>query len=187
MLVRRFNHGAVRPKRQVTPWYAASTGNHDAKGPGQPRRLQRRAFSFEPQSWNRESPSAQTKDDVAVFRDRDSMVEMDGLDQLGPWVACWPARGRAITSFSSIRIRSFSIALFVALPLPPLPTARALSSSRRRPIGMPFVRGWRRKAWTRRAAQDCGQLTVVDADELLPQFMRDAMPDAPVFLGWLRT
>jgi hypothetical protein len=33
------------------------------------------------------------------------------------------------------------------------------------------------------AAQDSGQLTVVDADELLPQFMRDAMPDAPVFLG----
>ena len=33
------------------------------------------------------------------------------------------------------------------------------------------------------AAQDDGQLTVVDADTLLPQFMRDAMPDAPVFLG----
>jgi hypothetical protein len=33
------------------------------------------------------------------------------------------------------------------------------------------------------AVQDSGQLTVVDADELLPQFMRDAMPDAPVFLG----
>jgi hypothetical protein len=33
------------------------------------------------------------------------------------------------------------------------------------------------------AAQDCGQLTVVDADALLPEFMRDAMPDAPVFLG----
>jgi len=33
------------------------------------------------------------------------------------------------------------------------------------------------------AAQDSGQLTVVDAEELLPQFMRDAMPDAPVFLG----
>jgi hypothetical protein len=33
------------------------------------------------------------------------------------------------------------------------------------------------------AAQERGQLTVVDADELLPQFMRDAMPDAPVFLG----
>src|SRR3954462_7713375 len=32
-------------------------------------------------------------------------------------------------------------------------------------------------------AQRCGQLTVVDADELLPEFMRDAMPDAPVFLG----
>jgi hypothetical protein len=32
-------------------------------------------------------------------------------------------------------------------------------------------------------AQDRGQLTVVDADELLPRFMKDAMPDAPVFLG----
>ena len=33
------------------------------------------------------------------------------------------------------------------------------------------------------AAQARGQLTVVDADELLPQFMRNAMPDGPVFLG----
>ena len=31
------------------------------------------------------------------------------------------------------------------------------------------------------AAQERGQLTVVDADELLPRFMRDAMPDPPVF------
>ena len=33
------------------------------------------------------------------------------------------------------------------------------------------------------AAQERGQLTVVDSDELLPQFMCNAMPDAPVFLG----
>jgi DNA-binding NarL/FixJ family response regulator len=33
------------------------------------------------------------------------------------------------------------------------------------------------------AAQACGQLTVVDADQLLPEFMRDATPDAPLFLG----
>jgi hypothetical protein len=33
------------------------------------------------------------------------------------------------------------------------------------------------------AVQATGQLTVVDSDELLPQFMRNAMPDAPVFLG----
>ena len=33
------------------------------------------------------------------------------------------------------------------------------------------------------AAQRRGQLTIVDADELLPRFMRGAMPDAPVFLG----
>ena len=33
------------------------------------------------------------------------------------------------------------------------------------------------------AARERGQLTVVDADEFLPRFMRDAMPDSPVFLG----
>ena len=33
------------------------------------------------------------------------------------------------------------------------------------------------------AAQKRGQLTVVDADETLPRFMRNAMPDSPVFLG----
>ena len=33
------------------------------------------------------------------------------------------------------------------------------------------------------AARKRGQLTVVDADEFLPRFMRDAMPDSPVFLG----
>jgi hypothetical protein len=34
-----------------------------------------------------------------------------------------------------------------------------------------------------KAARNCGQLTVVDADELLPRFMPHAMPDGPVFLG----
>ena len=34
-----------------------------------------------------------------------------------------------------------------------------------------------------KAAQDRGQLTIVDADELLPSFMRGSMPEAPVFLG----
>lgn len=33
------------------------------------------------------------------------------------------------------------------------------------------------------AARKRGQLTVVDADELMPRFMRNAMPDSPVFLG----
>jgi hypothetical protein len=32
-------------------------------------------------------------------------------------------------------------------------------------------------------AQQQGQLTVVDAEEFLPRFMQDAMPDAPIFLG----
>ena len=34
-----------------------------------------------------------------------------------------------------------------------------------------------------KAAQACGQLNVVDADQLMPEFMRGAMPDAPLFLG----
>jgi hypothetical protein len=34
-----------------------------------------------------------------------------------------------------------------------------------------------------RSAQARGQLLVVDADELLPRFMRGAMPDPPVFKG----
>ncbi len=34
-----------------------------------------------------------------------------------------------------------------------------------------------------KAAQSRGQLTVVDADALLPRFMGEQMPDAPVFLG----
>ena len=34
-----------------------------------------------------------------------------------------------------------------------------------------------------KAAERRGQLTVVDADNLLPTFMRDGMPDSPVFLG----
>src|SRR2546422_207413 len=33
------------------------------------------------------------------------------------------------------------------------------------------------------AARERGQLTAVDADELLPRFIRDAMPDSPIFLG----
>jgi len=32
-------------------------------------------------------------------------------------------------------------------------------------------------------ARQRGQLTVADADEFLPRFMRDAMPDSPLFLG----
>src|SRR5687768_2769967 len=32
-----------------------------------------------------------------------------------------------------------------------------------------------------KAAHERGQLTVVDAEELLPRFMRNAMPESPVF------
>jgi hypothetical protein len=34
-----------------------------------------------------------------------------------------------------------------------------------------------------KAAQSRGQLTIVDADDLMPCFMRNAMPDSPLFLG----
>jgi hypothetical protein len=34
-----------------------------------------------------------------------------------------------------------------------------------------------------KSAQDSGQLSIVDADELLPRFMQKALPDGPMFLG----
>ena len=34
-----------------------------------------------------------------------------------------------------------------------------------------------------KGAQNSGQLNIVDADELLPRFMQQAMPDGPMFLG----
>lgn len=34
-----------------------------------------------------------------------------------------------------------------------------------------------------KSAEKRGQLTIVDADNLLPTFMRDGMPDSPVFMG----
>ena len=34
-----------------------------------------------------------------------------------------------------------------------------------------------------KAAQERGQLTVIDADQTLPKFMKGKMPDSPVFLG----
>lgn len=34
-----------------------------------------------------------------------------------------------------------------------------------------------------KAAQERGQLTIIDADEFLPRCMREAIPDSPVFLG----
>ena len=34
-----------------------------------------------------------------------------------------------------------------------------------------------------KAARERGQLTVVDADECLPRFMRNSMPDSSIFLG----
>jgi len=91
--------------------------------------------------------------------------------------------GRATTSFNCIKISSFSTAPSVDSRLPRSRMARGV-------ILVPTAAHW--EAFRPRleaegvdvaAAQACGQLTVVDADELLPQFMRDAMPDAPVFLG----
>src|ERR1700704_3854441 len=34
-----------------------------------------------------------------------------------------------------------------------------------------------------KAAQGRGQLSIVDADDLMPGFMREAVPDGPLFLG----
>src|SRR5437899_2852378 len=90
---------------------------------------------------------------------------------------------RAITSCSSIKTRIFSIARSAASPVLLSRTVKASSWCPRSPTGRPFAHALRLRAWTLEAARARGQLTVVDADEFLPRFMRDAMPDSPVFLG----
>ncbi len=94
-----------------------------------------------------------------------------------------PTQLLGTTSYSSIRISSNSTALFAAL--------RPLRSRMGRGVILvPTIAHWdafrprlEEEGVDVKAAQSRGQLTIVDADDLLPSFMRDAMPDSPVFLG----
>src|SRR5215216_2436134 len=67
----------------------------------------------------------------------------------------------------------------------PLRSHRAAVSGRgfSQPCRVPVRRRLEAEGVDVQAARERGQLTVVDADEFVPRFMRDAMPDSPVFLG----
>jgi hypothetical protein len=129
---------------------------------------------------NPDSPSPQTKEDVAMGRHRDGM---DGLDPYAPWgglLASAGPRDHIVQLYQDQQFLNRAVCRFAASAIANgegvilVPTAAHWDAFRPR---------LEAEGVDTQAAQACGQLTVVDADELLPQFMRDTMPDAPVFLG----
>jgi hypothetical protein len=130
---------------------------------------------------NPESASSQAKDGVA--RHRDSVVGLGGLDPCAPWgglLASAGPRDHIVQLYQDQEFLNRAVCRFAASAIANgegiilVPTAAHWDAFRPR---------LEAEGVDTQAAQACGQLTVVDADELLPQFMRDAMPDAPVFLG----
>ena len=132
---------------------------------------------------NRERTSAQTKDADTGAPERYGVFEMDGLNQREPWgglLATAGPRDHIVQLYQDQQFLNRAVCRFAASAITNgegvilVPTAAHWDGFRPR---------LEAEGVDTQAAQACGQLTVVDADELLPQFMRDAMPDAPVFLG----
>ena len=132
---------------------------------------------------NRERTSAQTKDANTGAPERYGVFEMDGLNQREPWgglLATAGPRDHIVQLYQDQQFLNRAVCRFAASAIANgegvilVPTAAHWDGFRPR---------LEAAGVDTQAAQASGQLTVVDADELLPQFMRDAMPDAPVFLG----
>ena len=132
---------------------------------------------------NRERTSAQTKDADTGGPERYGVFEMDGLKQQEPWgglLASAGPRDHIVQLYQDQQFLNRAVCRFAASAIANgegvilVPTAAHWDGFRPR---------LEAAGVDTQAAQASGQLTVVDADELLPQFMRDAMPDAPVFLG----
>ena len=132
---------------------------------------------------NRERTSAQTKDADTGAPERYGVFEMDGLNQREPWgglLATAGPRDHIVQLYQDQQFLNRAVCRFAASAIANgegvilVPTAAHWDGFRPR---------LEAAGVDTQAAQASGQLTVVDADELLPQFMRDAMPDAPVFLG----
>ena len=132
---------------------------------------------------NREHTSAQTKDANTGAPERYGVFEMDGLNQREPWgglLATAGPRDHIVQLYQDQQFLNRAVCRFAASAIANgegvilVPTAAHWHGFRPR---------LEAAGVDTQAAQASGQLTVVDADELLPQFMRDAMPDAPVFLG----
>jgi hypothetical protein len=131
---------------------------------------------------NQRSHLGDTSDDRAgQAGDRDAAA--DGLDVCEPWgglLASAGPRDHIVQLYQDQEFLNRAVCRFAASAL----------ANGEGVILVPTVAHW--EAFRPRleaegvdidASQARGQLTVVDADELLPHFMRDAMPDAPVFLG----
>jgi hypothetical protein len=113
----------------------------------------------------------------------DRAVAADGLDGCDPWgglLASAGPRDHIVQLYQDQQFLNRAVCRFAASAL----------ANGEGVILVPTVAHW--EAFRPRleaegvdvnASQARGQLTVVDADELLPHFMRDTMPDAPVFLG----
>jgi hypothetical protein len=132
---------------------------------------------------SRERTSAQTKDANTGAPERYGVFERDGLNQREPWgglLATAGPRDHIVQLYQDQQFLNRAVCRFAASAIANgegvilVPTAAHWDGFRPR---------LEAEGVDTQAAQACGQLTVVDADELLPQFMRDAMPDAPVFLG----
>ena len=130
---------------------------------------------------NQDSGTEHAKDEVGVARN--VVGDVDGLDQREPWnglLASAGPRDHIVQLYQDQQFLNRAVCRFAASAIANgegvilVPTAAHWDAFRPR---------LEAEGVDTQAAQDCGQLTVVDADELLPQFMRDAMPDAPVFLG----
>jgi MEDS: MEthanogen/methylotroph, DcmR Sensory domain len=124
-----------------------------------------------------------TRDELAGALARDQANAADGLDRLEPWgglLANAGPRDHIVQLYQDQEFLNRAVCRFAASALANgegvilVPTAAHWEAFRPR---------LEAEGVDIRASQERGQLTVVDADELLPQFMRAAMPDAPVFLG----
>jgi hypothetical protein len=131
---------------------------------------------------NPESAS-RPKDDGARAHELDSVAGTEGLDPCAPWgglLASAGPRDHIVQLYQDQEFLNRAVCRFAASAIANgegvilVPTAAHWDAFRPR---------LEAEGVDTHAAQTCGQLTVVDADELLPQFMRDAMPEAPVFLG----
>jgi hypothetical protein len=132
---------------------------------------------------SQDSGMSYTSAESAATSPRDRPLGASGLDESSPWgglLASAGPRDHIVQLYQDQEFLNRAVCRFAASALANgegvilVPTAAHWDAFRPRleaeGVDIP-------------AAQDCGQLTVVDADTLLPQFMRDAMPDAPVFLG----
>jgi hypothetical protein len=128
-----------------------------------------------------ENASTQTMDEVTA--PQEALAESDGPDSCEPWgglLASAGPRDHIVQLYQDQQFLNRAVCRFAASAIANgegvilVPTAEHWQAFRPR---------LEAEGVDIKAAQACGQLTVVDADELLPRFMHDAMPDAPVFLG----